>query len=97
MEIIVNGLSAFGLHITPVEMMVVNECAIHEDTTVWIQRTRDHVRSIGSSAVILRRPRSSLGIRFHNEAREVGDTGVDLIDGSLPPLGDPRIKGIKCL
>src|ERR1700684_76897 len=55
MKIVVSGLGAIVFRITPIEMMFVNEGAIEDEAAVRFQCARDHIRSVGGSAVIRRR------------------------------------------
>src|SRR6185503_17127256 len=81
----------------PVEMVVVNECPIHQDAAVWYQSSRDDIGGIGGCAAILRRARATLRISFHHEPCEVRDALVNLIDLVFPPLSHAAVQRIKSL
>src|SRR5207245_1228129 len=95
MEVVVGGASAVSFRITPVQVMVVNEGAVEQDSGMRTKRSGNHVGSISGAAAILRRAGAAFGIRFDYESGEVGDPCIDCIDCLLPPCADSWIKRIK--
>src|SRR5579872_6386531 len=97
MKVVVGGLGAIVLQVSPVEMVVVNERAVEHDATVGLERSRNHVGSVGRSAAISGRAEASLGISFHHEAAEIRDLPVNSVDLFAPPVRDLWIERIKCV
>ena len=97
MEVIVGSTGAVGFHVPPIQMMVVNECPIHQHAMMRSQRAGDDIGGIGGGASILRRPGATFGIGFDYEAAEVRDAFVNRVGGLLPPRGNVRIERIKSL
>src|SRR6266568_6609731 len=64
MEVVVGGASAVSFRITPVQVMVVNEGAVEQDSAVRTQRACNHVRSVSGAAAVLRRTGAVFGIRL---------------------------------
>ena len=95
MKIVVGGFRPIVLQIVPIEVVVVNEGPIKNDSTVGLQRARNHVGCIGRCSAICRRTKSALGIRFDHEPTEVGNMLVNFVDLLAPPFADPRIERIK--
>ena len=95
MKIVVGGAGAIVFGIAPVEMMVVDEGAIEDEAAVRFERARDDVGGVSGRAVVGRRAESAFGIGFDDEAAEVGDFCVDLVEAFAPPFRDSGIERIE--
>src|SRR5580693_5095612 len=54
MKMVVSGVRPIILWPTPVEMMVVDKCAIEDDAVVRLERARDYVARVGGRPVVRR-------------------------------------------
>ncbi len=97
MEIIVGGFGAIVFEIAPVEMMVVNECAIEDDTVVRFERASDDIGGVGWSPMVERGAELAFGIGFDDEAAEIGNCCVERVNFPSPPFGDFGIERIECV
>src|SRR6266851_42720 len=97
MEVVVGGAGAISFGISPVQMMVVNEGAVEQDSVMGSKGASDDVGGVGRGTPILRRPGAALGIGFDHEPAEIGDALVNSVGGFLPPRGNVTIKGVKGL
>ena len=43
MEDVISGPGAIVLQISPIQMMVINKCAIEKHASMWPQRARNHI------------------------------------------------------
>src|SRR5215471_5242922 len=95
MEIVVGGFGAIVLQLAPVEMVVVNECPVKNNTTVRLQRARDRIGRVGGRASVGRRAELTFGVSFDDKASEIGNQPVYVIHLLAPPLLDASIKRIE--
>ena len=63
----------------------IDEGPPHQDAAMRGERIRQHVRPFGMGAMIIGRARLALRIGLDQQAAEIGDDGVDLVDLGLPP------------
>ncbi len=94
-EVVITGPGTVGLEVIPVQMVVVDEAAVQNDTAMRLEGTGNGVGSLGRSAAVFRGADAALGISLDDEAGEVGDGLVDLIDLRPPPVGDLGVKRIE--
>ena len=73
---------------------LVDERAPDDDALVRRERVRQHVGAVGVRAAVVLRAGLALGVRLDQEAAEVGDQRVDLVDLRAPPGGDGRVPRI---
>jgi hypothetical protein len=76
----------------------IDERAPHDDAAVRRERPGQHVGAVGVGAPVVLRPGLALGVGLDEEAAEVGDVVVDLVDLRLPPGahgGIERIGGLE--
>src|SRR5512142_1092536 len=95
MKDVVGGTGTIGLRVIPVEVMVVDKCAVKNDPVVRFESLRDHVRSICRTTAINRGPELPLRIGLHDHSPEIGDVAIYLVELVLPPFGNSRIKWIE--
>src|SRR5579863_7584831 len=95
MEIIVGGFRAVVLEIVPVEMVVVNESAVENYATMRFQSSSDHVGGVRVSTAVTGRAQAAFRVSLHDDAAEVRDHAIDLVDLGLPPGGYERIERIE--
>src|SRR5712692_9603257 len=96
MEVVISSAGAISFWVAPVQMMVVHEGAIEQDSMMGTESTGNDVGG-GGGASILRRPRAAFGIRLDHEPAEVRNSFINSVGGFSPPGGDIRIKRIKSL
>ena len=77
MEDVVGSAGAISLRVAPVEVMVVDECAVENDSAVRLQRAGEHIGGVGGCASVTRGAELAFGIGFHGESGEVGNERVD--------------------
>src|SRR5580704_9809915 len=73
MKIVVGGFGAIVLRIAPVEMMVVDESAVENETAVRFERARDDVSGVGGRTVVCGWAEAAFGVGLHYDAAEVGN------------------------
>ena len=95
-EVVVAGAGAIGFEVVVVEVIVVDEAAIEDDAAVRFERAGYGVGGFGGGAVILRGAYAAFGVGLDDEAGEVGDGFVDLVDFGLPPGDDGGVDGVEC-
>ena len=61
------------------DFVAVDERAPHHDAAVRRQRVGQHVRAVGVRALVVLRSGLTFGVRFHDEAAEVGNDAIDLV------------------
>src|ERR1035437_4688292 len=96
-EVVVACAGPVGLHVVPVEMMVVDEATVEDHATMWMQSAGHDVRGIGWGAAILRWTGAAFGVSLDDDAAKVRNRAVDFIHLGLPPGSDLRIQRIECL
>ena len=79
-EVVVAGAGAVGFEVVVVEVVVVDEAAIEDDAAVGFEGAGYGVGGLGGSAVVLRGADAAFGVGLDDEAGEVGDDLVDLVD-----------------
>ena len=94
-EVVVAGAGAVGFQVGPVEVMVVNKAAVHHDAVVRRECAGEDIGGLGGCTAILRGAGAAFGVGLDDEAGEVGNESVDLVDLLLPPGGDGGIDGIE--
>src|SRR5439155_8731470 len=67
MKVVICRSRAIRLHISPVEMMVIDECTVHQNSAMWLQRARNDVGGVRRRASVLRGPGAALRIRLDDE------------------------------
>ena len=97
MEVVVSGAGAICLDVTPIQMMVVNECPIHQHAVMRRERAGDDVGGVGGSASVLRRAGAAFGVGFDHETAEIGDAVVNRIGRLLPPRSNVGIERVERL
>ena len=98
MEDVVGGAGAVGLGIAPVEVMVVDEGAVEDDSAVRCERGGEGVGGVGGRAAKAGGAGLAFAVGLHGEAGEVGNERVDLVDLGGPPGlhgGIERIVGVE--
>src|SRR6266567_5220880 len=95
MKIVVGGFRAIVFQIAPVEMVVVNEGAIEDDAAMRLERASDDIGRVGRRSAIGGGTEPALGIGFDDEAAEIRNVPVNLVDLLTPPLGHPRIQRVE--
>src|ERR1700689_833643 len=76
-------------------MVVVDEGPVEDHAAMRLEGTGKHVGCVGVSAAVGGGAEAAFGIGFHDEAGEIGNAAVDVIDFFAPPFGNSRIQGIK--
>src|SRR5262249_21114742 len=86
--------------VAPVEMMVVDERAIENDSAMRFQGAGQSVRSVGRRAAVAGWAKLAFRVCFDGEPGEVRNQSVDFVDFFLPPCFDAgieRVEGIKMI
>src|SRR5207245_5579388 len=96
-EVVVRGPGAVGFWIAPIQVMVVNESAVEENSVMRTQSTSNDIGCVCGGAAILRWPGAAFGICFDDKAAEVRNALVNSVGGCFPPGGHIRIERIECL
>ncbi len=94
-KIVVRGPGAIVLRIVPIHVMVVDEAAIKNQSSVRLQRARHHVGRVRMRASVSRGPHAALRIGFHHHSRQIRHSGVKFIHLGFPPGGDAWVKRIE--
>ncbi len=94
-EVVVAGAGAVGFEVVVVEVIVVDEAAVEDDAAVRFEGAGYGVGGLGGGAVILRGADAAFGVGLDDEAGEVGDGFVDLVDFGLPPGDDGGVDGVE--
>ena len=95
MKNVVGGARAIVFRIAPIEVMVIDKCAIKNDSAMRHKGARDHIGGIGRRAVIRRWTEAALRIRLDDNAGKIGNQPVNFFDFLSPPFGHARIRGIE--
>src|SRR5664279_31359 len=98
MENVVGSSGAVGFQVFPVQVMVVNKRAIEDDPSMWLQCVRNYICRFRGSTPIHRRSQLSLGVRLHDNAAEIRNLPVDLVELLFPPCNNlwiERIEGVQ--
>src|SRR5437899_4891323 len=95
MENVISGPGTIVFGIAPIEMMVIDKGAIHDDAAMRLQSACNHVCGIRWTAPIARRSGTAFGVRFDQETGEVRDQAINLVGFFLPPRLHARIERIK--
>ena len=74
----------------------IYEGSPHNDAAVRGESLGEHVGAVRMGAAVVLRTFLTFGIRFHEEASEIRDKGVDFIRLVFPPLPDLRIERVSC-
>ena len=96
-KVVVGGFGTIVFQVVPIEVVVVNECAVEDHTAVRLECARDHIGRVGVSAVVSRRPGTSLGIGFYDKASKIRDQFVNAVDFLFPPVRDSRVERIESI
>src|SRR5262245_27487338 len=97
MEVVVGSFCPIVLEVVPVEMMVVNESAVENDSVMRFECARDDVGGVSRCAMVERRAELPVGIGFDDEASEIGEGGVKSINFFAPTFRNAGIERIKCI
>src|SRR3569833_1663992 len=71
MEDVIGGAGAISLGIGPIEVVVVDECSVEDDTAVRSQSGCERIRGIGGRAAVARGASLALGIRYNSATAKV--------------------------
>src|SRR5580692_5205478 len=94
-KVVVTGAGAVGLEVVIVEVIVVDEAAIEDEAAMRFERASDGVGGFGGSAMVLRGADTTLRVGFDDEAGEVGNGFIDLVDFGSPPGDNGRVDGVE--
>ena len=94
-EVVESCPGTVGLQILPVEVVVVDETAVQNDAMVRLQSSGKDVGRLRRRSAVLRWASSSFRVCFDDEAAEVWDEGIDLVDFLLPPGDNGGIEWIE--
>ena len=78
-------------------MIGIHEGPPHDDAAVRRKRVGKHVGAVGVRASVVLRARLAFGIRLDDEAAEIGNVSIDLVDLVAPPQAHRRILGVGAL
>ena len=95
-EIVVSRCGAVVLQVAPVEVVVVDEGAVKNDSAVRLEGAGDYVGSVRVSASVGGGTGAAFGVRFDYYSGEIGDLAVDFVEFFAPPggyLGVQRVEG----
>jgi hypothetical protein len=81
--------------ISPVEVVVIDECPIKQDPAVRLKGACQHVRSIGWCSAVGRRSEAAFGVGLHCKTAEIRNMAVDLFNSFFPPLRDFWVRRIE--
>ena len=94
----IGSSGAVGFQVVPVQVMVVNKCAIENESSMRLQRLRNYIRRFRNITPIHRRSQLSLGVRLYNHAAEIRNLAVHLVKFLSPPSSNlwiERIEGVQ--
>ena len=86
-EVVVAGAGAIGFEIVPVEVVVVDEAAVEDDAAVGLEGAGYDVGGLGWGAAVLRGAGAAFAVGLDDEAGEVGDRLVEVVDGRCHQAG----------
>ena len=95
LEVVIASASSVCFKVVIVEVIIVDEAAIEDDSSVWFKGAGNSVGGLGGSPVILRGADTAFRVGLNDEAGEVGDDFVDLVDFGFPPSDDGGVDGIE--
>jgi hypothetical protein len=94
MEDVVGGAGAVGFGVAPVEVVVVDEGAVEDDSMMGREGGGEGVGGVGGGAAKAGGAGLAFGVGLDGEAGEVGDERVYFVDFGGPPGFDGGVEGV---